>query len=265
MTFNIRERSTYGGEPFELYAWVLGTTFWRQTSGDTPRTYQGHLYTPAVLARSEVDQNGESASGNVTVTLALDNPVAQLFLPTPPSQPLGLIVVCNHDGELDTEAACVFTGRVMSAKFGEVCEFTCAPRQAIWKQPIPALSYQSQCPLRVFTARCGVNKEAWRVAATLSSVAGLTVTSPAFAAHADGHFKGGWIDAGGSLGMIVAHVGGVLTLQTPLPGLIVGSQVNAYPGCQGTEADCTTRYNNLVNHLGFQRIPTRQPFDSGGI
>ncbi len=153
MTFDARERSTYAGKPFELYRWSLSAETWLQTSGDTPRPFQGQTYEPAVLSRSEVDQNGESASGNVTVTLDLENPVVRLFQAGPPSQPVSLIVTCGHDGE--TETACVFTGRVMSAKFSEFCELICAPRQAIWKQPIPALSYQSQCPLRVFSPAAG--------------------------------------------------------------------------------------------------------------
>ena len=211
-----------------------------------------------------MDQNGETSSGNVTVTLDLDNPVAQLFLDGPPSEPLSLIVTCGHEGE--TETACVFTGRVMSAKLGEACEFTCAPRQAVWKQPIPPLCYQSQCPLRWGSARCGVDRNAWRVPATLSAVSGLTVTSPAFSAWPNGHFRGGFLEIeGGDRPTITGHVGATLTLLRAAHGLIVGSQVVAFPGCQGTEEDCDGRYHNLPNHLGFKRIPTRQPFDSGGI
>jgi uncharacterized phage protein (TIGR02218 family) len=263
MTFDARERSDYSGEPFELYRWNLGATIWLQTSGDTPRLYQGQIYEPAVVLRTEVDQNGETSSGNVTVTLELDNPVAQLFREGPPSTPVSLIVTCGHDGE--TETACVFTGRIMSAKLQEACEFICAPRQAIWKQPIPALTFQCQCPLRWGTARCGPDRSAWRVPATLSAVAGLTVTSSAFAAFTDGHFKGGWIEYGGDQRTVTGHVGAVLTLLSALPSLAAGSEVSAFPGCQGTEDDCTNRYNNLPNHLGFKRIPTRQPFGSGGI
>jgi len=263
MTFDARERSAHGGEPFELYRWNLGATTWLQASGDAPRLFQGQTYLPAVLQRTEVDQNGETSSGNVTVTLDLDNPVAQLFREGPPSTPVSLIVTCGHDGE--TETACVFTGRVMSAKIQETCEFICAPRQAVWKQPIPALTFQYQCPLRWGTARCGVNKSAWRVPATLTDVSGLTITSTAFAGHPDGHFKGGWIEYLGDTRTITGHVGPVLTLRTMLPSLVPGAEVVAYPGCQGTEDDCANRYNNLLNHMGFKRIPTRQPFDSGGI
>lgn len=263
MTFNSRETSTFEGAPFELYRWSLSAETWLQTSGDVPRSHLGQVHEPATLLRNEVDQNGEASSGNVIVTLDLENPVAQLFLEGPPSRPLSLIVTGGHDGEAET--VCIFTGRVLSAKLDEVCELTCASRQSVWKQPVPALNYQSQCPLRWGTARCGVDRWAYRVPATLTGVSGLVLTAAAFATKPDGHFKGGWIEAGSSLQMILAHTGNQVTLATALPGLAPGDVVDAYPGCQGTEEDCSGRYNNLVNHLGFKRIPTRQPFGSGGI
>lgn len=263
MSFDARERSAFDGEPFEVYRWTLGIETWLQASGDTARVVQGLTYEPHAIARSEVSQDGEAGSGNITVTLDLDNPVVQLFRSGPPSQALSLVVLAGHDGEIET--GCVFTGRVMSAKLEEACEFTCAPRQAVWKQPVPGLNFQTPCPLRWGSDRCGVNRMAWRVPATLSSASGLTVSSSAFAAYADGHFRGGWIEFGGDRKTITAHVGPNLTLLSALPGLAAGDQVAAFPGCLGTEDDCSGRYGNLPNHLGFKRIPMRQPFDSGGI
>ena len=119
MTFDARERSNFSGEPFELFRWSMGATTWLQAMR-TPRLLQGQIYAPAAVSRTEVDQNGETSSGNVTVTLDLDNPVAQLFREGPPSTPVSLIVTCGHDEE--TETACVFTGRIMSAKLQEVCD-----------------------------------------------------------------------------------------------------------------------------------------------
>lgn len=263
MTFNARETGTFSGEPFELYWWSMGATSWYQTSGDTPRTHQGRTYEPAVLSRTEVDQNGEANSGNVTITMELDNPIAQLFLQGSPSQPISLIVLAGHEGE--TEIGCTFTGRVGSPKFKETCELTCASRQATWKQSIPGLTFQAQCPLRWGSTRCGVDKATWLVMAAISGVSGTTLTSPDFAAKSDGHFRGGWVEWNGRTRMITAHVGALVTLLTPLPDLAPGQTLAAYPGCMGTEADCSGRYNNLANHLGCQRIPSKNPFGNGGI
>lgn len=262
MTFNARETSTFDGAPFELYTWGMGVNRWYQASGDTPRTFQGRTYELQVLARTEVDQNGEANSGNVTVTMETDNPIAQLFLQGPPSHPVSLIIQCGHEGE--TEVACAFTGRVSSTKFKEVCELTCVSRQTIWKQSIPGLAFQSQCPLRWGSDRCGVNKYAYRVVATLSAVSGLNLSSPTFAAHPNGHFRGGWVEVEGTTRMITAHTGDTVTLFTPL-NVSPGATVAAFPGCMGTEADCGGRYNNLVNHLGYKRIPGKNPFGETGI
>lgn len=262
MTYNSREVSTFQGEPFELYTWAMGATRWYQTGGDTRRVFDGITFEPTVLARTEVDQNGEANSGNVTVTMEIDNPIAQLFLHGSPSRPISLIVQCGHDGE--PEVACAFTGRVSSTKFKEGCELTCVSRQTIWKQSIPGLAFQSQCPLRWGSARCGVNRYAYRVESTLSSVSGLNLVSPTFAAYPNGHFRGGWVEAEGAIRMITAHVGDTLTLFTPMP-LSAGGLVAAFPGCMGTEEDCGGRYNNLANHLGCKRIPGKNPFGETGI
>lgn len=262
MTFNSREVSTFDGEPFELYTWIMGASRWYQTSGDTPRVFQGRTFDPEVLARTEVDQNGEANSGNVTVTMETGNPIAQLFLESPPSSPISLIIQCGHEGEPDV--ACAFTGRVSSTKFKEACELTCVSRQTIWKQSIPGLAFQSQCPLRWGSDRCGVNRYAYRVEATLSSVSGLNLVSPAFAAHPNGHFRGGWVEAEGATRMITAHTGDTITLFTPM-AISVGAIVAVFPGCMGTEEDCATRYNNLANHLGCKRIPGKNPFGETGI
>lgn len=263
MTFDSRERSTFAGEPFELYLWQLDAQAWAQTPCDTAREFQGRIYTPEVLSRGEVDQNGEAGSGSVTVTMDLTNPVAQIFLAGAPSSPLSLIIVVGHDGE--SETGCAFTGRVTAAKFKEAAELTCVPRQQVWKQALPALPFQMQCPLRWGSTRCGVDRSAWRVSATLTSVSGATLQSSAFASKPSGHFTGGWIEWNGLLCMIGAHTGDLITLLKALPGLTAGAQVAAYPGCQGTEADCAGRFGNLPNHLGWSRIPAKNPFGQGGI
>ena len=262
MTLAEREGSAFSGAPYELYWWRLGAQEWCQASGDTSRSYLGRTFEPTVIERTEVDQNGEASSGNITVTLDLENPVAQL-LAEGPNQVVNLVVFCGHEGE--SEIGCVFTGRVSTPKFREACEITCESRQATWKQSIPSLVFQSQCPLRWGGPRCGVPKDDYRVVATITAINGLILMSPAFATHEDGWFRGGWIDLGGVLRMITGHTGESITLLVPMPGLAVGAQVAAFPGCPGTEQACRVKFGNLNQHLGFCRIPGVNPFGTDGI
>lgn len=263
MTYDAREKSTFGGAPYECYWFACGSQEWRYTSGDEPRTISIWSYAPEVITRSEIQQNQEMRSGEIKITLPLDNPVALLFRGFLPPRPVSVVIYRGHDG--DPETVCSFTGIVSSCVFGEDAQLTVVPEQNAIKRTVPALTYQSQCPRALFSTGCGVGRETFRVLGLVSSVSGMQVHAAAFATKSDGYFNGGWLEFGYELRAIASHVGDQVTLMDPIDSLPIGAQVFAYPGCQGTEADCAGRFGNLVNHLGFGRIPSRNPFGTGGI
>ena len=263
MTYDAREQSTYQGEPFECYWFSCGPQSWRWTSGDTARTVGGFTYTPEVISRGEIEQNQELRSGNLTLTLAPDNPVAALFRQYLPARPVSLVILRGHDGDVETVAH--FTGKVASVTWQEMPVLTLVPEQDALRRTVPSLHYQTQCPRALYSAGCTVNKVAYQVMATLSSVSGVTLKAAAFAAKPDGYFVGGWVDALNTSMVVVRHVGDTLTLFFPIAGLQTGDAVVAFPGCDGTESTCSGKYSNIVNHLGFARIPSRNCFGNGGI
>jgi len=101
------------------------------------------------------------------------------------------------------------------------------------------------------------------VPVVVTSIDGADLVSNDFDAFADGWFNGGWVErANGDRRFVVSHVGDRVTLMSPfLSDLAVLDTVDAYPGCQGTEAVCTSKFNNLPNHLGFARVPGRNPHE----
>lgn len=262
MSYAARTTSTFLGQPFEGYWFSCGTSHWRYASGDVPRVILGQTYTPAALSRDEIDQCQELRAGQTKVRLPLDNPVAQLFLPYLPAQPVDLVVYAGQEG--DAETVVVFTGRVLAAEFGTVCELTVVPESDALKQQLPGLLYQIQCPRVLGGAGCGVDLATYAVPATLSAVTGRTVQASAFAAKPDGWFAGGWVEGpGGARRLVVKHQGSTLTLFSAWQGLASGAEVTAYPGCDGTESCCASRFGNLLNHLGCARIPQKNPFSQG--
>ena len=68
----------------------------------------------------------------------------------------------------------------------------------------------------------------------------------------------------GETRFIVDHQGDTVSLISPIPGLSSLDQVWAYWGCDHLEATCQNKFSNLVNHLGWSRLPGRNPF-SGRI
>lgn len=263
MSYDSAEQSTFSGAPWEAYWFACGAINFRYTSGDQARTINGQIYEPASIKRSEDCQNQELSSGNISIELPIDNPVAQLFIGYLPPQPVSLVIFRGHEG--DSEIVSAYTGMVSSPKFGETCELTIIREGDALKRPVPALRWQAPCPRKLYSKGCGVSKNDFIVVGTVSSVAGITVKSTAFAAKADGYFSPGWIEAHGTGMSILSHVGDTVQLVHALAGLAPGDVITVYPECLGTEADCANRFHNIDNCLACSRIPTENPFGEGGI
>ena len=176
MSYAARTTSTFLGQPFEGYWFSCGTSHWRYASGDVPRVILGQTYTPAAIARQEIDQCQELRAGQVKVTLPLDNPVAQLFLAYLPAEPVDLAVYGGQDG--DAETVVVFLGRVASAEFSTVCELTVVPESDALKQQLPGLLYQIQCPRVLGGAGCGVDLATFPRFGLFAPALGLTSIIP---------------------------------------------------------------------------------------
>lgn len=263
MSFDSREKSVYGGEPWECYWFSMGAFNWTYTSGDEPRTVFGRVFEPESISRTEISQNQEMNSGEITVTLPLENPVAQLFMGMLPTRPVSLVIYRGHDGE--TEITTSFTGIVSSCPCKDTAELKVVTDQDALKISVPGLTYCSQCPRVLFSAGCGVNQAAYMQLATLSYATGVTIKSAAFATKPNGYFTAGWVELEGATRTIVNHVGDTITLIDAMVELVPGTVVQAYPGCQGTEAYCDSVFNNLVNCLAFGHIPSINPFGANGV
>jgi uncharacterized phage protein (TIGR02218 family) len=115
-----------------------------------------------------------------------------------------------------------------------------------------------------------VDKNAFRVDATVDAVHGLIVTSGEFGMFDDGWFTGGFIEyltVDGFLEtrMINRHIGTSIRVLTPILGMNVGDPVVAYPGCKRTVRDCIDKFNNFGNYGGFPNIPGRSPYDGNPV
>lgn len=261
MSYATRETSRYSGTPFELYLFESGAEAWRYTSGDVSRSFNGNTYTPESITRTEIDQNQELNSGSIKVEIPSTNEVAGRFISYIPDSPMSLVIYRGHDGEAESEIVTNFTGRVSMATFNEICELTVVPEQDVLKRRIPGPKYQAQCNRILYDSGCGVDKTNYKVTGTVTDVSGNVVTSAIFGAKADGWFKAGYIESGTKRRMILAHTGTQITLIAPMFGLSVGDSITAYAGCMRTRTDCISKFNNFGRFFGFDKIPTKNPFD----
>jgi uncharacterized phage protein (TIGR02218 family) len=271
MSYDSRETSVSGGQPFELYQFQTESRSWYYTSGDVPRTYLGQAYNPSSdsIVRTATAQSSETKGTHVKVTVPKDNAIAQLFVSFIPSTSLFLTVFRGHDGEEESEMKVAFTGRVLSGNFttDDKCELDCAPDSELLQKRIASACFQKQCNRMLFDEGCGVDRTRFSTQGTITyvSVDGLTIKAAEFASKRDGWWSMGYIESGYDKRMVVAHSGDTLTLMNALNGLAVGSIVTVYAGCDGRFSTCQMKFGNGVNFMGWPFIPTRCPFNGSGI
>lgn len=264
MSYSAVETSRYSGAPKELYKFTCGVDKFCYTSGDGSETYNTDVYAPDTIERTQIDQSQEQQAGSIDVTIMRDNAVAALFIPYLPVNPVGLTIYRRHRS--DPETVTIFVGKVVTAKFeGSQVVLSCAPASQILQKKIPVNVYQRQCNLALYSTRCGVNKALFSATGNVTAVSGYTVTVPGVNSHIDGWYAGGWIErSNGDMRFITGHAGNDITLQAAFLDLTVGELVTVYAGCDRSESTCSLKFGNLVNHLGFARIPTKNPF-SGSV
>lgn len=254
------ERSTSDGCPVECYLFTSGATAYRYTSADEPIVLSTGTYAPTVVIRDGADFSAEDTTGNITVRIPRNDPVALLGVAYVPPSPVTLTVYRKHRG--DPETIVYWQGRVVSWAFdGPECSLTCAPISQVFRRRVPSILFESQCNWALYGSGCTVAKVSFKDSGTVSAVDGVTVRAVVFGTRPAGWYTNGWVElASGERRFVVDHVGDAVTIMSAFSSLSVGAAVDAYAGCDRTEAVCAAKFNNLVNHLGFPRIPTRNPF-----
>lgn len=270
MSYDAYENTSYLGDPIELYLfrYASGGAQWALTSSESPVliTALGLSFEPEAISRSEVSQGlGESPNYTTEIKLPNTSPVAKLFKGyLPQSQ---VLVTCwrMHREDTAQERRVVFTGEIGSCVFDDGDKMATLRGVAIteaMRRVIPIQIYQTQCNWSLFGPGCGLNKEAYRQDDEVLAQTGAVLSSAVLGGEADGYFTNGWVERlNGETRFILNHVGNDATLSAPFSAAVVGETVKFYPGCMRTEDDCSGRYGNLPQYLGWPRIPNYNPFE----
>jgi len=270
MTFDSREQSQHDGQPVECFRFVKGSDAWLLTSADRAIDLPTGTYTPAQITRGESDQSQEDEAGALEVTLPRSHAIAQLFVAFLPTTVLTLTVFRAHRGD-ESLAVIRWVGTVASVRFdGPQATLTCLPVDGAFRRAVPGLRYQGQCNWALYGDGCGVDRNAFKFSGTISlppTLGGTAISITGLNAQPDGWYTNGWIEApDGEVRFIVAHTGNELRIMNPFAGDVgSGTPVEVFPGCDRSEATCVSKFNNLVNHLGFPRIPTHNPHVGGVV
>ena len=262
MTFDARERSGRLGAPLEAYLFTMGVQTWAFTSADKAIVMGGNTYAPEAISRGEIDISGEDEQGSLEITVPRTNEIAVAFIPDLPIAPVMLTVYVGHRNE--TQWRVLWSGEIASCDIKDsTATLTGLPISRAMRRMVPSNTFSSNCKWEWGSQQCGVDITRYVVLADVDSLDGLTITSSAFAAHADGYFTGGWLEGGdGEVHWITKHQGAVVTVMSPFRAITVGTRLMAYPNCQQTIAGCAA-FDNLKHYLGCPWTPTRNLFVVG--
>ncbi len=271
MTFDARETSIASGQPIWLYELQRGSQTWFYTSADSDQVWSIYTYTAAAIAHDKIEATSEQASHRFVITLPATLDAVQDYRTGQPGEPMLVRVRSMHAG--DTEARLELSGMVQQPGFpaGSACTLQCVTAMGELQQTGLRGVIARNCPLDLYgqgERQCNLDRNAWRVPASVTAMDATTCTAAALGTEPDGWFTGGYIEWQQGITQqrrfILGHVGSVITLMGSTVGLAVGDAISAYPGCAHTVAACTS-FGNLFNYGGVIALPYRSPFDGAPV
>jgi uncharacterized phage protein (TIGR02218 family) len=143
-----------------------------------------------------------------------------------------------------------------------VAKFTCKSKVEDLNIQLPHNIRQPTCIHTLFDSGCTLSKASFAVNGTVQtgSTVNKLITN---LTQADSYFDNGQLvfTSGPNSGHVVAvkqylNVGGTVYFVVPLPALpSAGDTFTVYPGCDKTQATCTSKFSNLANFGGFPYVP----------
>ena len=269
--FEPLEESRARGTPVELFYFKYGEAtdaFVGFTDGDETVTTGGVTYTPVPIARNNIKNTGTIEKSGITVSVARDNRIAELFRVYAPAHVVTLIVRQGHLNDPDEEFKVVWTGKILSStRKASETEFTCEPVATSLKRSGLRRHYQYGCPHVLYGHECRADKAAATKTADVANVGGNTVdvVSGWSGALDPQKYLGGIVEWQGIHGpeyrtILRVSTGDVrLHLAGPTNDLSPGTTVKISLGCSRTLEDCGDLHNNLVNFGGQPWIPLKSP------
>jgi len=272
MSFDSRERSLADGQPIRLYQFSRGVLRWPYNSSDRDVTYNNQVFKTlrGGISDNGIRQTAEASADTFVITAPADIEVAQLFRGMPPSSEINLRVFDLHYGEID--AINRFVGSISSVKWPTLdsCNITCNDIESSMQRPGLTDTYSRSCTTTLYSLKCKVNRDLYRVETTLQSLSGLIISSGTFASYPDGWFSSGYVEWAIGSGEyerrhIEVHIGSQLQLLGGTSGLATGQAVRVYPGCDFLDTTCDGKYDNLPNFRGDRHLDGKSPFDGDQV
>ena len=258
--YEIKEES-FTRKPVELYHLWMGSTHWRYTSGDINVTYGGYIYSPATMKRGSVEYNSDLQVSQLQIQFAkITEPVID-YIVLNPIELVWVEVLKLFRDQSPLEASVIFIGQIKNVAIkGTSAQATCVGFEYFLKQPIPRLRYQPNCNWQLFDSKCTKTVTGYTDTSAITlSADELTLTHADFGVRGDDYFTRGYVVFDQYKRYVVEHTGNDIKIRFKIPGLITGSTVTVYAGCDGSINTCENKFSNLDNFGGFPYMPIDNP------
>lgn len=263
MSFLTDETGFDTGNPIELYRFVGSLDTYCYTSNNMPVVFGADTYRPEPIQRTEIILGDVTERNELKVKLTTNNKLIKDYGFDIPPPILDLEIYRLHgNGEVQR----IFSGFVSSivAEGNKATVIIPSIFTAYMDTEFPNVYFQGPCNRPLYSTTCGVNREAFKIVGTVSSIIARNIITVAGASsRPDNWLRAGELLTGDERRLIVKHEGNTLTLNYPFRALKVGDAVTMFAGCLHHSEDCDLKFNNLVNFFGFEHTPSLNPFLEG--
>jgi hypothetical protein len=193
MTYATQEESIEDGQPFHLYRFTLGDTIWRYTTADQNQTIDGQEWRAVAIEDSGVSQTGEISADALSITASWTIGPAQVYMSTPPSEPIIVERLGMHEGI--AVPVVNYVGEILQVNFptpGQVV-ISAHTLSATMRRAGLRLGWQRTCPYALYDpTTCKVNPADFSVVAKVEAVDGFQITLSNLQAGAN--YQGGYYE-----------------------------------------------------------------------
>lgn len=261
MTFLTDETGADTAQPIELYQFVGSLDRYTYTSGNRPIFHNAATFRPVPIQRNEIKLGDVTERNELKVYVPITTKLVRDYGFDIPPPELRLTIFRMHgvNGDIQTW----FTGDVTSITMerGRAALIIPSVFSGFMRAEFPNVYFQAQCNHPLYSTRCGVNRNSFRVEGVIDSIIDRTsIRVPEAADKPPGWFKAGELVTPDERRLIVEHNGATLTLNYPFRSLAEGDSVTMFAGCDHSRDTCNDKFNNIDNFLGFPFTPSLNPF-----
>lgn len=270
-TFVQDETGLDTSNPIELYRFSGSLAAYTYTSGNREMTFQAPSattaedYKPIAMSRSEIVLGDITDRNELKIMLPINiQIIADYVFNISPVSDL-TVEIYRQNGPTGVWNM-IFSGIVsgIGLKNNQATLTTPSVFTNYLDSEFPNIFYQSVCNLQTYSTRCGAIKADFTVTGTVTAINDDgSIVVPEAGTQQTGYYAPGEIVTETERRLILAQTGDSLTINYQFRDLSVGDTVSLVAGDDHSITTCDTKFDQMVNFVGWPYIPYINPFVVG--